>query len=156
MATMPLDLQGLLGELPGGTEPTQPRSAADWEFDDAGVPAATRIGHVHLKVSELPPSEVFYSGVLGFEVMQRSYPGALFVAAGGYHHHIGLNTWLSAGGPTPPAGAVGLRSFELRLPDDASLRGAVARIESAGIAAEHLDDGLLVRDPSGNGVLLTA
>jgi catechol 2,3-dioxygenase len=88
-------------------------------------------------------------------VMQRSYPGALFVAAGGYHHHIGLNTWLSAGAPAPPAGAVGLRSFELRLPDDASLRSVVGRIESAGIPAEQRDDGLLVRDPSGNGVLLT-
>ena len=109
---------------------------------------------MHLQVSELSAIEGFYSGVLGLEVMVRGYPGALFVAAGGYHHHIGLNTWHSAGAPAPPPGAVGLRSFELRLPDDASLREVLVRIDAAQLATERCDGGVLVRDPSGNGVLL--
>jgi catechol 2,3-dioxygenase len=111
---------------------------------------------VHLKVADLPTSEAFYRGVLGLDVMQSSYPGALFVAAGGYHHHIGLNTWQSAGGDPPPSGTVGLRSFELRLPDAASLQTVLDRIEAAGIAGRALEDGVLTRDPSGNGLVLTA
>ncbi len=91
MATLPLDLRDVAGELATASQP-QPR-----------VPPGTRIGHVHLQVSELDEIERFYAGVLGFDVMVRGYPGALFVAAGGYHHHLGLNTWNSAAsGPASP------------------------------------------------------
>jgi catechol 2,3-dioxygenase len=145
MATLQLDLDGLLGELSDvGDGVTQSK-----------LPAGSRIGHIHLKVADLPASEAFYTDVLGFEVMQRSYPGALFLAAGGYHHHIGLNTWLSAGREPPPPGTLGLRSFDLRLPD-ADARSAVrSRIETAGIATQPDDAGVLVHDPSGNGIVLT-
>ena len=120
------------------------------------MPAGTRIGHVHLQVAELEQIERFYAGVLGFEVMVRGYPGALFVAAGGYHHHLGLNTWNSRGGSTPPPGAVGLRSYELKLGSDAALADVLARVQAAGMASEPAADGAtLVRDPSGNAVLLT-
>ena len=121
------------------------------------MPAGTRIGHMHLQVAELEQIEHFYADVLGFEVTVRGYPGALFVAAGGYHHHIGLNTWNSRGGVTPAAGSVGLRSYEIRLPDQAALAEVLARVENAGIAVEPAPGGsTLIRDPSGNGVLLSA
>ena len=81
MATLPLDLDGVLGEVDGSTPAP------------AQMPAGTKIGHIHLNVAGIPAAEAFYSGVLGFDVMVRTYPGALFVAAGGDHHHIGLNTW---------------------------------------------------------------
>jgi catechol 2,3-dioxygenase len=142
MATLPLDLRDVAGELPaGGAAPV-------------AAPAGTRIGHVHLQVSELERTEAFYSGVLGFDVMVRGYPGALFVAAGGYHHHIGLNTWHSAGASPPAPGAVGLRHYEVQLPDAAGLETVLARIEAAGLPVQPLDDGHSVADPSGNRVLL--
>jgi catechol 2,3-dioxygenase len=148
MATLPLDIEELLHELD------------DAPFDpdaDALMPEGTRIGHMHLQVSELEQIERFYAGVLGFDVMVRAYPGALFVSAGGYHHHIGLNTWNSRGGSTPPPGAVGLGAYELKLPDAAALAEVLARVDEAGIATEAAPDGAtLVRDPSGNAILLTA
>jgi catechol 2,3-dioxygenase len=144
MATIPLDLQGVLGELDGAATP--PPSAA----------AGTRIGHVHLQVAELADSEAFYSGVLGFDVIVRAYPGALFLSAGGYHHHIGLNTWHSAGAAPPAPGSIGLRSFEVQLPDALELDRALERVRAAGIPAEPRDGGTLLRDPSGNGLLLRA
>jgi catechol 2,3-dioxygenase len=98
MATEPLDLQALLEEAGDG---------ASW----SGLEAATVMGHVHLHVPHLDAAEAFYCGRVGFEPTQRSYPGALFVAAGGYHHHLGLNTWTGIGAPPPPEHAVGLRSF---------------------------------------------
>ncbi|HEX3802476.1 MAG TPA: VOC family protein [Solirubrobacteraceae bacterium] len=148
MATLPLDIEDLLGELD--------RAPVDAETD-ALLPADTRIGHMHLQVAELEQVGPFYSGVLGFDVMARSYPGALFVSAGGYHHHIGLNTWNSRGGATPPAGAVGLRAYEIKLPDAQALAEVLARVEAAGVATEPAVVGAtLVRDPSGNGILLTA
>lgn len=103
MATLPLDLQSVIDELDSG---------------DPGetVAPGTRIGHVHLNVADLEASEAFYSGELGFDVMVRGYPGALFVAAGGYHHHIGLNTWNGPGAPPPPPGALGLDNFEVIVP----------------------------------------
>jgi catechol 2,3-dioxygenase len=145
MATLPLDLRHLAGELAGG-DPHSP-----------SLPAGTRMGHVHLQVSELEQTEAFYHGVLGFDVTVRSYPGALFVSAGGYHHHIGCNTWHSAGsGPALP-GAVGLRAYEVALPDTAALQTVLARIEAAGLVteADGQTGGQIVRDPSGNAVLLT-
>ena len=96
MATDPLDLQGVRDE-PGAETP--------W----TGLEAGTVIGHVHLHVPHLDTAEAFYCGRIGFEPMVRRYPGALFVAAGGYHHHLGLNTWVGVGAPPPPENAVGLR-----------------------------------------------
>jgi len=144
MATLPLDLQSIAGELKraNGAQPS--------------MPAETRIGHVHLQVSELEQTEAFYRRVVGFEVMVRRYPGALFVSAGGYHHHVGLNTWHSAGGAPPAPDAVGLRSFEVLLPGAAELDLVVARIAAAGLptAPWPAGDGWLITDPSGNTILL--
>ena len=144
MATLALDLNNLLGEL---------RTAAELQVS---APSGTVIGHVHLQVADLAQAEAFYHGVLGFDVMVRGFPGALFVSAGGYHHHIGLNTWHSAGaGPAEP-GSVGLRSFEVTLPSAEALEQALARVRSAGVEAELADGRTLLRDPFGNGVVLTA
>ena len=100
MATDPLDLQGVFDE-PGAETP--------W----TGLDAGTVIGHVHLHVPHLEAAEQFYCGRIGFEPTVRGYPGALFVAAGGYHHHLGLNTWTGIGAPPPPEDAVGLRAFTI-------------------------------------------
>jgi catechol 2,3-dioxygenase len=142
MSTLPLDLQGVLSEA--DDEPALQALAA----------SGTRIGHVHLQVADLGDAEDFYSGTLGFDVMVRGYPGALFVSAGGYHHHLGLNTWHSLGSDPPPSGAVGLRSFEVTLPDQQELERVLSRVQSAGVAVEPDPAGSLIRDPSGNGVLL--
>lgn len=144
MSTLPLDLDSIIAEIRGAPA-HQPQA-----------PASTRIGHVHLQVSDLRAAEEFYSGVLGFDVVVRGYPGALFVSAGGYHHHLGLNTWHSLGAAPPPPGAVGLRNFEIVLPDAAELSHVLDRVKSAGIAFEQDRAGALIRDPSGNGVLLRA
>jgi catechol 2,3-dioxygenase len=147
MGTLALDIDDLLSEL---------QDAPIDDEADALMPAATRIGHMHLQVAELEATERFYAGVLGFDVTVRGYPGALFVSAGGYHHHIGLNTWNSRGGSTPPAGGLGLRAYEIKLGAPAALAEVLARVTAAGIPFETLADGsTLVRDPSGNGVRLT-
>jgi catechol 2,3-dioxygenase len=138
MATLPLDLDDVLSELGGALEASP------------SVPAETVMGHVHLQVSELRQTEAFWSGVIGFDVMVRGYPGALFVSAGGYHHHLGLNTWHSAGHGPPVDGAVGLRWFEIVLPDQAALEAVLARVRDGAIGVEDTGDGWLVRDPSGN------
>jgi catechol 2,3-dioxygenase len=104
MATLPLDLDDVLGELRGAAP------------NGAGMAAQTRIGHVHLNVAGLDDAERFYCDEIGFEVSVRGYPGALFVAAGGYHHHIGLNTWNGPGAPPPPKGSIGLDHFEVVAP----------------------------------------
>jgi catechol 2,3-dioxygenase len=142
MATLALDLHSLTGELRAATSP-QPSAAP-----------GTRIGHVHLQVADIPAAEAFYHGVLGFDVTVRGYPGALFVSAGGYHHHIGLNTWQSAGSGPPAPGSIGLRSFEVVLPNEAEFERVLARIDDAGLVAEPTLAGPVVRDPSGNAVLL--
>lgn len=118
-----------------------------------------RIGHVHLKVSDLERAIDFYSGVLGFEVQQRYGPGAAFLSAGGYHHHIGLNTWESAGGTPPPRGHTGLYHTAFLYPDRAALAQAFRRVFDAGIpldgAADHgVSEALYLRDPDENGVEL--
>jgi catechol 2,3-dioxygenase len=142
MATVALDLRDVLAELPQD-QAAQPL-----------VPDGTRIGHVHLQVSDIADAEAFYSGLLGFDVVVRGYPGALFVSAGGYHHHIGLNTWNSAGAAAPAPGSVGLRNFEVVLPDDAQRQQLLARIANASVPVEPAQSGAIVRDPSGNAVLL--
>jgi catechol 2,3-dioxygenase len=118
MATLPLDLDSIAAEARGET--------------GERVADATRVGHVHLNVADLAASEGFYAGDLGFDVTVRNYPGALFVSAGGYHHHLGMNTW--RGAPPPPEGAIGLRRYT---------------VVSAGAEERELTD------PSGNRLLVT-
>src|SRR5881275_1545924 len=118
-----------------------------------------RIGHVHLKVASLERSLAFYCGVLGFELMQRSGEEAAFVSAGGYHHHIGLNTWESLGGSPPPHGTTGLYHLAILYPSRAELADALRRVMRAGIALDGASDhgvseALYLRDPDGNGVEL--
>ena len=122
---------------------------------DPGV----RIGHVHLKVSNLERALKFYCGVLGFELKQRYGAQAAFIAAGGYHHHIGLNTWESQGGPPPPAGTTGLYHLAILYPTRAQLADALRRLIDAGItldgASDHgVSEALYLRDPDDNGVEL--
>ena len=123
------------------------------------APAATRVGHVHLKVADLNRAIAFYGDVLGFAVMQRYGPQAAFLSAGGYHHHIGLNTWESAGATPPPPGHTGLYHTAFLYPDRASLAAVLRRVLAAGIpldgAADHgVSEAIYLRDPDGNGVEL--
>jgi catechol 2,3-dioxygenase len=123
---------------------------------DAPVPAETRVGHVHLHVRDVEEAVDFYHGQIGFDVMGVAKAFRMgFVSAGGYHHHIGLNTWQGQGAPPPPADALGLRHFQVLLPDKAELERVTARLRERGTAMEQLSDGKLVRDPSYNGVLLS-
>jgi catechol 2,3-dioxygenase len=124
---------------------------------DVGMPGETRIGHVHLHVRDIDEAVDFYHGVIGFDVMgvARSFRMA-FVSAGGYHHHLGLNTWQGEGAPPPPENALGLRAFSVVLPDKYELENVVARVKKAGFKTEQTEDGTLVRDPSMNGVILTS
>ncbi len=122
---------------------------------DAPLPPETRLGHIHLHVRDIDEAVNFYHGVLGFDVMGVSKGiGMAFVSAGGYHHHIGLNTWVGRGAPPPPEDAVGLRHFTVDLPTQAALDEVIARIDAAGIASNKTEDGLLLYDPSQNGVVL--
>ncbi|MEZ0167219.1 VOC family protein [Microvirga sp. TS319] len=131
----------------------------------AGAPATrpihpgVRIGHVHLKVADLDRSLAFYCGVLGFELMQRYGTQAAFVSAGGYHHHIGLNTWESQGGSPPPPGTTGLYHLAILYPTRAALADALYRLAEAGIplqgASDHgVSEALYLSDPDGNGIEL--
>ncbi|WKZ40658.1 MAG: VOC family protein [Anaerolineales bacterium] len=122
---------------------------------DAPIPPETKMGHVHLHVRDIPEALDFYHGVLGFDIMghAREFHMA-FVSAGGYHHHIGLNTWQGEGAPPPPADAVGLRHFTVDFPNQPALDEVVARVEKAGISYNQTEDGLLLYDPSQNGVVL--
>jgi catechol 2,3-dioxygenase len=136
----PLDLTGLI------------ESVAD-EDPQATVDPETTLGHVHLHVGDLDASTRFYVDVVGFDVMTR-LPSAVFVAAGGYHHHVGFNTWRGPGVPPTPDGVVGLRHFTVVLRDDAELEALRKRAEAAGVVFEESADGPLLRDPSGNALLL--
>lgn len=125
----------------------------------APIAAATRVGHVHLKVADLERAIGFYSGVLGFELTVRYGTQAAFLSAGGYHHHIGLNTWESAGGTPPPPGHTGLYHTAFLYPDRVNLADALRRVVDAGIAidgaADHgVSEAVYLRDPDGNGVEL--
>ncbi len=131
----------------------------------AGLPAArpidpgVRIGHVHLKVADLDRALAFYCGVLGFELMQRYGTQAAFVSAGGYHHHIGLNTWESKGGSPPPPGTTGLYHVAILYPTRAALADALYRLVQAGVplqgASDHgVSEALYLSDPDGNGIEL--
>jgi catechol 2,3-dioxygenase len=123
------------------------------------IAPGVRIGHVHLKVANLERALGFYCGVLGFELTQRYGTQAAFVSAGGYHHHIGLNTWESAGGSPPPPGTTGLYHLAILYPTRADLANALRRLQAAGIqldgASDHgVSEALYLRDQDGNGVEL--
>jgi catechol 2,3-dioxygenase len=133
--------------------------------DATGQPVArpidpgVRIGHVHLKVADLERALAFYCGVLGFELIQRYGSQAAFVSAGGYHHHIGLNTWESEGGSPPPPGTTGLYHVAILYPTRAALADALVRLAEAGIplqgASDHgVSEALYLSDPDGNGIEL--
>jgi len=126
---------------------------------DKPIAAGTRIGHVHLKVANIERSLAFYCGVLGFELQQRFGPQAAFISAGGYHHHIGLNTWESEGGSPPPPGTTGLFHLAILYPTRADLADALKRLAQHGIeldgASDHgVSHALYLRDPDENGVEL--
>ncbi len=126
---------------------------------DYTIPAGVDVGHVHLKVADLDRALAFYHGVLGFEVMARMGNQAAFVAAGGYHHHIGLNTWESRGGDPPPRGSTGLYHVAIRYPTRGDLARAARRVLEAGIpldgAADHgVSEAIYLRDPDQNGIEL--
>jgi len=141
----PLDVESLLREL-----------SPDDRLE-APMPEETKIGHVHLHVADLASAVRFYHSLLGFDIMGlASTMGAGFVSAGGYHHHIGLNTWAGEGAPPPPSDASGLRYFTIVLPDQTELERVTGRVREAGVTAEQTETGLMVRDPSRNGVLITA
>ena len=142
--TLPLDVDDLVGELGGEPQGETPMAAG------------TRIGHVHLNVASLPRAEEFYGEGLGLDVTVRGYPGALFLSAGGYHHHIGLNTWAGEGAPPPPPGARGLAWFELVVPNTDEVARVEERLRDAGLEAERKDAGVLATDPSRNRVLIEA
>ena len=127
--------------------------------NNSTIDPRVRIGHVHLKVADLDRALAFWQGVLGFEITQRMGRHAVFLSAGGYHHHIGLNTWESAGGPPPPPHSTGLYHVAILYPTRALLRDALRRVIAAGIeldgAADHgVSEALYLRDPDQNGVEL--
>ncbi len=138
----PLDVKALFGHL------------NDDDRLDVPVSDKTRIGHVHLHVRNLDEAVGFYHGVIGFDLMgvAKSFRAA-FVSAGGYHHHIGLNTWQGEGAQAPPADALGLRYFSVELPDRAELETLARRVEKVGVEMLQVDNGILVRDPSQNGIM---
>jgi catechol 2,3-dioxygenase len=142
MATLPLNLDDVLGEPGREKGPLGP------------LPPGTRIGHVHLNVADLAGGEAFYADLLGLDVTARGYPGALFLSAGGYHHHIGLNTWRGPGAPPPPPGALGLRAYELVVPDTSTLEDTLSRLREAGADVERDGSAFAARDPSGNRLCL--
>jgi catechol 2,3-dioxygenase len=123
---------------------------------DQSIPPETRVGHVHLHVRDIQEAVDFYHGIIGFDVMGVAKAFRMgFVSAGGYHHHVGLNTWQGEGAPPPPAAAAGLRYMTVELPNQEALDQVIERIDAAGIPSNQTDDGLLVHDPSENGVMLS-
>jgi catechol 2,3-dioxygenase len=142
MTTDPLAIDDLLAESGG----------APW----GGMDPGTRVGHVHLHVSRLDEAERFYRDALGFEVTARYGDQAVFLSAGGYHHHLGLNTWLGVGLQPPPENAVGLDHFVVNPPDTSALDAVLARTRDAGVEGRHEGDGTWLRDPAGNRLVLAA
>ena len=140
MATDPLDINGVMSELAGNEQPWQ------------GLHPNTVIGHIHLHVADIGQAEEFYHGALGFDLVLRYGPTASFLSAGGYHHHLGVNTWA---GRTPPSpGAIGLRWFTVRLPHAEALNAVVDNLRQAGVTVTEQEEGWFLRDPVQNGVLL--
>ena len=143
MTTEPLDLENLLGEL---DDPEQE------PFES--LPAGTAMGHVHLQVADIPETLSFYRDVLGFDEMATLGSQATFLSAGGYHHHVGANTWASAGASPPPDGTASLRRVTIVLPDAESRGEVVRRIAETGQEPEDTSEGPVVQDPSGNRLLI--
>src|SRR5262249_47450810 len=141
MATDPVDLRGLLAAAE--------RDGATW----SGLSADTRLGHMHLKVGDIAQAETFYHGVLGFDIVAQM-PTALFVSAGGYHHHIGMNTWHSRGSGPAPAGSAGLRFYTIELPNAEARASVVARLDDAGVSHTQTGDVVVFDDPWRNTILL--
>ncbi|MGD8276451.1 MAG: VOC family protein [Gemmatimonadota bacterium] len=140
MTTRQLDVHGLIEAGRAARDP--------W------LPAGTRVGHIHLQVGDLADAEGFYVRTLGFDVVSRSFPDALFVSAGGYHHHVGLNTWGRPG--TPPADVAGLVEFELRVPDPALRDAIAARLRADAREADPGIAGPRLADPDGNVIVLVS
>ncbi|OAB43176.1 VOC family protein [Paenibacillus glacialis] len=134
MTTDPVDVDGLLAISEGKT----------W----SGLSEDTIVGHVHFHVSDLQKTEAFYCGILGFDVTAHYGSMALFISAGGYHHHIGLNTWAGVGAPPAPHDAVGLDYFTLVLPNHEELDHVIVQLKDAGISVRYIDGGWFVKDPS--------
>lgn len=142
MASDPIDLNGIVAEV---EQPDAPFT---------GMPQGTTIGHMHLRVGDVAQAEAFYGGLIGFDVVAR-WPGALFISAGGYHHHLGLNTWHSRGAPPAPENAVGLRRFEIIVPDATAQAQVLARLESAAVPYQRDEDSAaLFADPWHNHIAL--
>jgi catechol 2,3-dioxygenase len=144
MASDPLDVQQLLNEG------LQSLTEQDWQ----GFPEGTMVGHMHLRVGNIQQAEQFYHGLLGFDIIAHM-PQALFVSAGGYHHHIGLNTWQSKDAPRPSVDSVGLRFFTVALPNQEEVQKVCARLQTAGVAVTEQKQGFLTRDPWGNVLFVT-
>ena len=148
------------GSLSSGREPLDVdalfRNLKQDDPLDQPVPPETRMGHVHLHVRNIEEAVDFYHGIIGFDLMgvAKAFRMA-FVSAGGYHHHLGLNTWQGEGAPPPPADAAGLRYFTIELPSQEALNQVIERVDAAGISSSQTQDGLLFHDPSQNGVMLT-
>jgi len=142
MDTQPFDVQSVLGEL----------NDDDSVWD--GLHPGTTIGHIHLHVSHLAAAESFYTQALGFDLIMNYGPSAAFVSAGGYHHHIGLNTWAGVGAPPPPPGSVGLNWYEILLPNEQALADTAVRLQNANVPTEPVENGLFLRDPAQNGIVL--
>jgi catechol 2,3-dioxygenase len=143
LTTMPLDVESLLGELDDpGSEPFE------------GLPGGTVMGHVHFRVADVTETIHFYRDVLGFGLMAALGAQAAFLAAGGYHHHVGANTWESANAPPAPEGSAALRQATIVVPDAAARDAALARVAAEGQQPEQTPEGPSVRDPSGNRLLL--
>jgi len=143
MTTLPLDVDSLLAEL---------EDPAEADFD--GLPAGTTMGHVHLKVADVPSAVAFYRDVLGLELTVALGRQAAFFAAGGYHHHVGANTWESADGPPPSRGSASLRHATIVVPMDGDRDAAVTRLRAADVAVDETPDGPAFADPSGNRLVL--
>ena len=140
MATLAVDLPSLVADAPN----------RPW----SNLPAETTLGHIHLQVNDVAEAVWFYHQVLGFGFM-TDYPGAGFLGAGGYHHHIGVNVWHSAGAEPPPPGSLGLVHYEILLPDKDTQQALLDRLKGLDYPLERLDNVPFVQDPSGNGILLT-
>ena len=143
MGNVVLDAQGILMEAE--------REGEGWQ----GLASGTRMGHIHLHVGDLRGAEEFYVRTLGFDVMQRWGGAALFISAGGYHHHIGLNTWAGVGAPPPPSGTAGLRAYAIELPDERARAEVVDRLRAAGAQTARQGDAVSLEDPWRNAILLT-
>ncbi len=140
--TAPMDVDDLMSNLP----------AEEWR----GMPADTKMGHVHLHVASVPEAEAFYHGLLGFDISLKIDPTFSMVSAGGYHHHIGLNTWAGEGAPPPPEHAVGLKQFAIQVPNRAAFEAVRARIIEKGVQFEGTPEGMHLQDPSKNHLVIVS